>query len=162
VVILHLTEKGWEHPDGATNAFRELGGDGGRTVEVTGLLPGHTYAAWMTPVAGEYVYVEFSADVGNLKLERARGRTLRGQVLNRPPDSSRVRIDARDSRSRWVRTRSPDPAGGFQIDGLPESSWTVRAWCRSADDVIWIAKEEVATGERLELRLAPQPKAEDE
>ena len=52
---------------------------------------------------------------------------------------------------------APDAEGGFQIEGLPESTWTLRAWCRSADDVVWQAEGKAQAGGSIDLRLVPQP-----
>ena len=126
-----------------------------------GLLPGETYAAWMSPLAGQFVYVEFPAEVGALALERQAGAAIRGRVRGRPGDASRVRMDVQDDRLRRIYDVRPDSEGRFEIEGLPDSTWTVHAWCRAADGVVWHAKGTVATGREIELRLAPRPPDKD-
>jgi hypothetical protein len=157
VNVLHLTDDGWDHFRSEFPGFTEVLAGSAEEVRLHGLLPGGTYAAWMPPVAGQYAYTEFPAEVGELVLQRTPGGAIRGRVVDRPPDSSRVRITVWDDRARWMPRGTPDSEGGFQVAGLPDSTWTVRAWCRSADDVLWVAEQKVKTGGEVELRLAPQP-----
>ncbi len=157
VRVIRRTKKGWEYFRTAGPGLRSLREDGSEPVKIEGLVPGERYAAWMTPLAGQYVYVEFPAEVGKVVLERKAGATIRGKILDRPTESSRIRINVWDDRQRWVRARTPDSEGRFQVGGLPESTWSVRAWCRAADDVVWLAESKVKTGEEVELRLSPQP-----
>jgi len=132
VVILHRTEEGWSYYR-CVSPHHSWGKETrGNEVDLEGLLPGATYAAWMTPVAGRHAYVEFAAEAGRVVLERKPGGSIRGRVLDRPRDSSVVRMSAWDERRRGLPRWRPDADGRFEITGLPESTWTVQAWCRAA------------------------------
>ncbi len=154
VAVIRLTEEGWDYFRSLSPVFSMRNS---RRLTLDGLVPGDTYAAWMTPVDGEYVYVEFPAEVGSLVLKRRTGGAIDGRIVNRPKNSSRVRISITDNRRRWLPGSTPDSEGRFRIEGLPDSNWTVRVWCRAPDDVVWKAEETVSTGEDVQLRLAPFP-----
>ena len=125
-------------------------------LEVKGLLPGNTYAAWMSPVGGRYVYCEFQAEVGSLTLKREAGGTIQGRILGRPVAATRPTIRISDDRHRWLEQVKTDANGYFELTGLPDSTWTVSAASLSDEHIWFLAEGSVTTGGSIELRLAPR------
>jgi hypothetical protein len=152
-VRLHLTrrtEDGWETME-RESRFVE---GGARPHTTVSLAPGRRYAAWMRPTETTYAYAEFTPEGGTVTLAPKEGRSIHGRVLDLPT-GARVEISLVDDRLRRIGGIKPDARGRFAVHGLPDSTWSTRALCWDAERKLFHAEADVATGNTVELRLAP-------
>jgi hypothetical protein len=123
-----------------------------------GLHPGQRYGAWMPPKDGRYVWVEFAADAGTVRLPRQAGDRVSGGVSGAPEGASPVKVSVSDALGREVKGIKLDAEGRWEVRGLPPGRWTVKAACELRDGTDFEAKGSIDTGGTLDLKLAPRKK----
>lgn len=161
LTLLRKTDRGWERAGTQMlDPTTALSGKEQR-VPVAGLEAGGRYGAWMPPVEGRYLWVEFAAEAGTVDAERREGGVVSGRVLDLPQGSAFARVSLRDELGREVSGVKTDREGRFEVHGLPPAQWTVRASHDAPGGRRLRAEGRAATGGGVDLRLAPAPEPKD-
>jgi len=126
-----------------------------RTVRFRHLEPTKTYTLWIRPCERA---LDLSAWVTGVRgaerelcVRMQAGRTVRGRLLGLPDGLDSVDLEAMRGSLRLDAAVQED--GRFEIRGLPEGDWTLRAHAWVGNDAVYTGEAQVAAGSTVEIPM---------
>jgi hypothetical protein len=118
-----------------------------------GMSPSERYRIWIQPK--ESLWYGLAADVvageGDATIRAQRGGAIRGRITA-PVGAVTVNVQLGNDDGLMIHAHPVDIEGRYEVRGVPEGRWTVRAYGR-VDGKPWQAEGTVATGGTLDLTL---------
>jgi hypothetical protein len=121
---------------------------------VRGLPADGVYRVWIPPDdEGRYVLADgMRSDAGTVRLEAVPGGTIRGRV-EAPPDTRMLHPSVQASRADGIGVNASVASDGtFELKGLPQGAWTIRAYAYDGQAML-DAEAEATVGGTVTLRL---------